>query len=88
MFVLLLSGSKPGGIRAAARTSQPFLQIFRGVLLALEMFVMMWAIVFAGLVQAHALFACHQLIVTAFAGWDGFSANALIVPAGLFTLWR
>ncbi|MCY3880087.1 MAG: DMT family transporter [Rhodobacteraceae bacterium] len=68
IFVLAVSASKRGGIRAVARTSQPILQMFRGALLATEMIVMMWAIVRVGLVDAHALFACHPLLVAALSG--------------------
>ena len=68
LFVIALSAARPGGIRAAARTSQPLLQIFRGMLLAVEMMVMMWAIALIGLVEAHALFACHPLMVAALSG--------------------
>lgn len=68
VFVMVISASRPGGIRAAARTSQPFLQIFRGALLAAEVIVMMWAIVLVGLIEAHALFACYPLLITALSG--------------------
>ena len=68
LFVLALSASRQGGVRRTARTAQPVLQIFRGVLLAAEMLLMMWAIVLVGLVETHALFACHPLIVAALSG--------------------
>ncbi len=68
LFVMAVSASRPGGIRAAARTSQPLLQIGRGVLLAAEIFVMITAIALIGLVESLALFACHPLIVAALSG--------------------
>lgn len=68
LILIAVSSVGPGGIKAVARTSQPFLQIFRGILLAAEVMVMMWAIVLIGLVESHALFACHPLLVTALSG--------------------
>ena len=67
-FVLAIAARAPGGIRAAARTSQPVLQGFRGVLLALEICVMVLAFTLLGLVEAHAIFACYPLLVAALSG--------------------
>ena len=39
-FVITISAKQVGGIRNAARTQQPYLQGFRGVLLATEICVM------------------------------------------------
>ena len=85
IFVMALSATQRGGIKGATRTSQPLLQIFRGALLALEMMVMLWAMALVGLVEAHALFACHPLLVTALsgivlgenAGWQRWCAVAV-----------
>ena len=68
LFVVVLSSIRQGGIRAAARTSQPWLQIGRSVLLAAEIFIMITAIALIGLVESSALFACHPLIVAALSG--------------------
>ena len=68
LFVVVLSSTRQGGIRAVARTSQPWLQIGRGVLLAAEIFIMITAIALIGLVESSALFACHPLIVAALSG--------------------
>ena len=67
-FVIALSARSEGGIRAATRTSQPLLQIFRGVLLALEICVMVLAFTYLGLVESMAIFACYPLVVAALSG--------------------
>ena len=67
-FVMTLAARSPGGIRAAAQTSQPLLQVFRGVLLALEICVMVTAFDVLGLVESHAVFACYPLLVAALSG--------------------
>ncbi|WP_299966145.1 DMT family transporter [uncultured Roseobacter sp.] len=67
-FVIWLAGRKGGGVRAAARTRQPLLQGFRGVLLALEVCVMVTGFTVLGLVESHAVFACYPLLVAALSG--------------------
>jgi len=67
-FVVILASRSTGGVRATASTSQPVLQLFRGVLLALEICVAVLAFVFLGLVQTHAIFAAYPLMIAALAG--------------------
>lgn len=67
-FVITIARRQAGGIRAAARTQQPFVQAFRGVLLAAEICVMVGAFVLLGLVEAHAIFTCYPLLVAALSG--------------------
>lgn len=67
-FVIAIAKRKAGGIRAAARTNQPVLQTFRGVLLALEICVMVVAFTVLGLVESHAVFTCYPLLVAALSG--------------------
>lgn len=67
-FVIAIARRSVGSVRAAAATSQPFLQIFRGVLLATEICVMVYAFVLLGLVEAHAIFTCYPLLVAALSG--------------------
>ncbi|MEM7752064.1 MAG: DMT family transporter [Pseudomonadota bacterium] len=67
-FVLVMATRQPGGIRGTARTSQPVLQIGRGVLLAFEICLAVWGFTLIGLVESHAVFACYPLIITALAG--------------------
>ncbi|MEE9427293.1 MAG: DMT family transporter [Paracoccaceae bacterium] len=67
-FVITLARRQPGGISGVAATTQPLLQIFRGVLLALEICVAVIAFVFLGLIESHAVFACYPLIIAALSG--------------------
>jgi drug/metabolite transporter (DMT)-like permease len=67
-FVLAITARGPGGIRAAAKTEQPVLQVIRGLLLACEICVMVLAFVVLGLVESHAIFASYPLLVAALSG--------------------
>lgn len=67
-FVITIASRQAGGIREAAKTAQPILQAFRGVLLAAEICVMVGAFVLLGLVEAHAIFAFYPLLVAALSG--------------------
>ncbi|ROT97678.1 DMT family transporter [Histidinibacterium lentulum] len=67
-FVMTVTARQAGSLRAAARTTQPLLQIGRGVLLSLEICVMVLAFVHLGLVESHAVFACYPLIIAALSG--------------------
>ena len=67
-FVIALAKRHAGGIRAAAKTEQPFIQITRGLLLCLEICVMVAAFTILGLVESHAVFTCYPLLVAALSG--------------------
>jgi drug/metabolite transporter (DMT)-like permease len=67
-FVMAVAARKAGGLKAAAATSQPGVQIFRGVLLAAEICVMVMAFVLLGLVESHAVFTSYPLLVAALSG--------------------
>ena len=67
-FVLTVAARRAGGLRAAAATRQPGLQIFRGALLAVEICVMVLAFTLLGLVESHAVFACYPLLIAALSG--------------------
>ena len=67
-FVVALSASRKGGIRRVAATSQPILQITRGVLLVAEICVMVIAFVKLGLVESHAVFTSYPLLIAALSG--------------------
>lgn len=67
-FVLAVARKQAGSIRAAAATKQPALQIFRGLLLAFEICVMIAGFVLLGLVESHAIFAAYPLIIAALSG--------------------
>lgn len=67
-FVITLARRQMGSVRAAATTTQPLLQITRGLLLATEICVMVLAFVLLGLVESHAVFTCYPLLVAALSG--------------------
>ncbi len=67
-FVMVLGRAQAGSLRAAARTSQPLLQIVRGVLLVAEICVTVIAFTQLGLAQTHALFAACPLLIAALSG--------------------
>jgi len=66
-FVMAVAARR-AGLRAAAATSQPGVQIFRGVLLATEICVMVLAFVLLGLVESHAVFTSYPLLIAALSG--------------------
>jgi drug/metabolite transporter (DMT)-like permease len=67
-FVVAFSAARAGGLRRAARTAQPVLQIFRGVLLAAQICVTVLSFVLLGLIESHAVLAVYPLLVAALAG--------------------
>ncbi len=67
-FVIALARRQDGGIRVVARTDRPLAQLFRGLLLAVEICVMVAGFTLLGLVESHAVFACYPLIVAALSG--------------------
>lgn len=67
-FVMSVAARKAGGLRAAAKTSQPILQAFRAVLLVTEICVMVLAFTILGLIESHAVFTCYPLLVAALSG--------------------
>ena len=67
-FVLTVSSKRAGSIANAARTQQPVLQAFRGVLLAVEVCVMVAAFTLLGLIESMAIFISYPLIVAALSG--------------------
>ncbi len=67
-FVIALAVRQSGSLRAAAATTQPLLQIGRGLLLAAEICVMVLAFVKLGLIESHAVFICYPLLIAALSG--------------------
>jgi len=67
-FVLALALRKAGGIRRAAATTQPAVQILRGVLLSAQICTMVLGFTILGLVESHAVFTCYPLLVAALSG--------------------
>lgn len=66
-FVALLA-LRRGGLRAAAATRHPWLQALRGVILAAEVCILIWAFTALGLAASHAVFAAAPLLVAALSG--------------------
>lgn len=66
--VVTWSVRRAGSLRAAAATTQPWMQGFRGVLLAAEVCTMVAGFVLLGLVESHAVFACYPLLIAALSG--------------------
>ena len=67
-FVITLAARKAGGLRAVVRTSQPVLQVTRGLLLVGEVCVMVVSFTLVGLVATHAVFAAYPLVIALLAG--------------------
>ena len=67
-FVIVLAKRQAGGLRAAIATTQPVLQIGRGLLLAAEICVAILAFTYLGLIDSLAIFICYPLIVAALSG--------------------
>lgn len=67
-FVMAIASRKAGGLRAASKTEQPILQIFRGLLLATEICVMIYAFTLLGLIESHAVFTSYPLLIAALSG--------------------
>ena len=64
-FVMVVAGRKAGGLRQAASSAVLPLQVFRGVLLATQICVMVLAFTLLGLIDAHAIYISYPLIVAA-----------------------
>ena len=64
-FVIFVAGRQAGGVRAAASTRQPWVQLIRGLLLIAQICIIIQGFTILGLVETHAVFACYPLIVAA-----------------------
>lgn len=67
-FVLAMAARAEGGIARAARSRRPFLQLVRGVILTVEIWVMVAAFTILGLTESHAVFAVYPLLIAALSG--------------------
>jgi len=84
-FVISIAARTAGGLPAAARTRQPFLQGFRALLLVAEICVTVQAFVLLGLVETHAIFISYPLLIAALSvpvlgetvGWRRWVAIAI-----------
>lgn len=67
-FVIAVAARQAGGLRRAAATRRPGVQILRGVLLAAEICVMVLGFTILGLIESHAVFTSYPLLVAALSG--------------------
>ncbi|MGF1649695.1 MAG: DMT family transporter [Hyphomicrobiaceae bacterium] len=63
LFVLSLSAARPGGIRGAARTVRPMVQMFRGLMLAFQICIVTYSFWRLGLAETHAIMAVNPMLV-------------------------
>lgn len=95
IFVTVLAARRAGGLRAAIRTRMPRLQVFRGVLLATQIVVIVTSFDRIGLSATQAIFALHPLLATLIAvpilgeriGWHRAAAVAVGFVGVLVILW-
>ncbi|MES1150670.1 MAG: DMT family transporter [Dongia sp.] len=81
-FCILLAARKRGGLKAAATTTRPALQILRGFLLATEVMIVITSFAHAGLAHSTAVLSATPIIVTMLSipllgehvGWRRWSA--------------
>ncbi len=67
-FVVAISARRSGGLKKAVATKHPYLQVFRGILLALEICVTVVSFTLLGLTETHAIFVCYPLMIAALSG--------------------
>lgn len=67
-FVCALAARAPGGLRGAARTRYPVLQVLRGLILVAEVATMFVGFVTLGLIESNAIFTAYPLLVAALSG--------------------
>lgn len=87
-FCVILAMKMPGGLKAAVRTTRPFLQIARGVLLSVQVVIAITSFAIAGLAHSQAVFAATPILVALLSipllgervGWRRWTA----IGAGLF----
>src|SRR4051794_4035650 len=63
IFTVLLALKMPGGLRGAARTTRPVLQIVRGALLAVQVVTAITCLAVIGLARSQAIFSATPLLV-------------------------
>lgn len=67
-FVVFLALRSSGGLRGAASSAQPLLQVVRALVLVAEICVMVLGFTVLGLVESHAVFVCYPLLIAALSG--------------------
>ncbi|KEQ04713.1 DMT family transporter [Pseudorhizobium pelagicum] len=84
-FAVILASRSRGGLRVAATSPRPWLQIFRGVLLAVQIVVAILSFSMVGLAQSQAIFQSAPLLVALLSmpllgervGWRRWTAIAV-----------
>ena len=87
-FAIVLGMRSPGGLKTAAATKRPFLQILRGVMLALQIVIVITAFSTVGLAHSQAILASGPIFVALLSmpllgervGWRRWTA----IGVGLF----
>jgi drug/metabolite transporter (DMT)-like permease len=82
VFVAVLAARRSGGLAAVWRTRMPRLQVFRGVLMAVQIVIIVISFDLLGLAETHAIFSLHPLLATLLAipllgervGWHRLAA--------------
>ena len=64
----VISSRRAGGLRAAITTKHPWLQAFRGAIVAAQICLSGYAFANLGLIQTHAVMVCGPLIIAALSG--------------------
>ncbi|MEM7732539.1 MAG: DMT family transporter [Pseudomonadota bacterium] len=67
-FVIVLASRMSSGVRAAAATSIPVIQLTRGLLLICQICVMVYGFTLLGLVESHVVFSAYPLLAAALSG--------------------
>ncbi len=67
-FALFLGYRSTGSVFGGLRTTQPFVQAFRSLLIVVEICLMLMSFVKVGLVESHAIFAVYPLLIAALSG--------------------
>ena len=84
-FAVLLAARSKGGLRAAAATRRPVLQVLRGVMLALQIVIVITSLAMVGLAHSQAIFSATPLFVASLSvpflgervGWRRWTAILL-----------
>ena len=68
LAAVVIASRRAGGIRAAVATRHPWLQAFRGVVVAVQICLSGYAFAQLGLIQTHAVMVCGPLMIAALSG--------------------
>ncbi|OWV88733.1 hypothetical protein ATY75_19085 [Rhizobium sp. N122] len=88
LFTIILASKMRGGIKATARTRRPYLQVIRGILLAVQVVLAITCFAVIGLARSQAIFSATPILIALLAmpilgervGWRRWAA----IGTGLF----